>query len=419
MILDMSMVTVLDDLLNDNRLMRLFSNDARHCALQLWILQIKSEQSTENRVVYGRLLPYNYSDDQWHSRDDDNFQDFKQFKAQVVRLNLYVKSSNCINLLRQLSAGKTISAISEDLKLKLSESINTRFGMTTLVTSSLAYRPVVFLLNRDAYDLTSLTSPHGAAGAISASISQTDKRSLFRIGENYCADLTSMIVKRLDADTGLNFGGNDTIRFGDIELLVFPALDDYERSLLSVDWSKTPSSLIAKFNPMQVPHFNCFQFRVSILNDGQMIYSGITTAERNIEGVFEGNFMLSDQLRIIADSAELEVFGFHDNLSREGILCCRSQIAYIRKIQFDCFALRSQSTPVKFDWLEKTTRPSESTRVQAALTTGHDNPCFSVTEDLQKAANVAALQLPSSFVTTLFASGFAEATAVWFNAPEA
>jgi hypothetical protein len=51
------MAPTLDDLLNDGRLARLFSKNARHCALQLWILQIKSEQSIENRLVYGRLLP--------------------------------------------------------------------------------------------------------------------------------------------------------------------------------------------------------------------------------------------------------------------------------------------------------------------------------------------------------------------------
>ena len=41
----------LDDLLNDGRLLRLFSKDARHCALQLWILQLKSEHSIENRLI--------------------------------------------------------------------------------------------------------------------------------------------------------------------------------------------------------------------------------------------------------------------------------------------------------------------------------------------------------------------------------
>ncbi|TDN57520.1 hypothetical protein [Halothiobacillus neapolitanus] len=81
------MAPVLDDLLNDGRLARLFSMDARHCALQLWILQIKFEQVIVNRVVYGRLLPYNYSCDCWSSTDDDSFQPIGQVEIQVIRLN--------------------------------------------------------------------------------------------------------------------------------------------------------------------------------------------------------------------------------------------------------------------------------------------------------------------------------------------
>ena len=108
------MTPILDDLLNDSRLARLFSRDFRHCALQLWILQIKSEQSIENRVVYGRLLPYSHSSDRWSSSDDNNFQFFGQVQAQVIRLNLYVKSTHCPELLRLLSAGRTILEISED-----------------------------------------------------------------------------------------------------------------------------------------------------------------------------------------------------------------------------------------------------------------------------------------------------------------
>jgi hypothetical protein len=80
------MTPILDDLLNDGRLARLFSKDLHHCALQLWILQIRSEQSTENRVVYGRLLPYSYSNNRWSSSDDDNFRLFGQIQAQLLRL---------------------------------------------------------------------------------------------------------------------------------------------------------------------------------------------------------------------------------------------------------------------------------------------------------------------------------------------
>jgi hypothetical protein len=77
------MVPTLDDLLNDSRLARLFSVDAGSCALQLWILQIKSERSIENRILYGRLLPYSYSSDNWSASDDDDFHAFGRVVAKI------------------------------------------------------------------------------------------------------------------------------------------------------------------------------------------------------------------------------------------------------------------------------------------------------------------------------------------------
>lgn len=356
------------DLLNDGRLARLFSKDARHCALQLWILQLKSDQSIENRVVYGRLLPYSHSNDRWSSSDDDNFQTFGQVQAQVVRLNLYVKSIHCAEILRQLSAGRTVSAISEELELGLSDRFKERFGATALTADDLVYRPVAHLLNRDAYDQHSPSSPHGGAGAFSASITQAEKGALFRLGQDYDVNLTASVVKLLNADTGLDFGRADTVRFGDIELLVFPALDDLERHLLSVNWAEAPYALVARFNPMQVPHFSGFQCRLSIANDGQIVYSGVATAERDAENVFECRFELSDQLRARTDSTELEIFGFHDGHSREGTLCCRWRIGYFREFHLQGHVVGHGASPVKFDWLEKATRRSASARVKAALT---------------------------------------------------
>lgn len=370
------MAPTLDELLDDGRLERLFSKDARDCALQLWILQIKSKQSIENRIVYGRLLPYNHSSGHWSSSDDDNFQTFGEVQAQVIRLNLYVKSVHCADLLRQLSAGRNVSAISEELKLGLSDKRKARFGTTALAADGLVYRPVAYQINRDAYEARSPSSPHGGAGAFSASITQTDKGALFSLGQDYDVALTASVVKHLNADTGLDFGGADTVRFGDLELLVFPALDDLERRLLDVSWTDAPRALVARFNPMQVPHFSAFQFRLSIENDGQIVYSGITTAERNAEDMFEGKFELSDQLRARTDSTELEIFGFHGDHSRESTLCCRWRIGYIRELHFQGHAVGQGGSPVKFDWLEKTTRPSVSARVQAALTINRGNLGF-------------------------------------------
>jgi len=371
------MAPVLDDLLNDGRLARLFSKGARHCALQLWVLQIKSEQSIGNRIVYGRLLPYSYSSDSWSSSDDDNFNTFGQVQAQVIRLNLYVKSDHCAELLRQLCVGKTVSAISEELNLALSDKLNARFGATALAADDVVYRPVAYLLNRDAFDRYSPSSPHGGAGAFSASITQTDKGALFRLGQDYDATLTESVVKHLNADTGMDFGGVDSARFGDLELLVFPTLDDMERPLLNVSWADAPRTLVARFNPMQLQHFNGFQFRLSVVNNAQIVYSGIAIADRDVEGVFECRFELGEQLRAMTDSTELEIFGFNGDHCREGALCCRWRIGYFRELNLQGRVGGHEASAVKFDWLEKATRPSMSARVGAALTINRGDRGFS------------------------------------------
>ncbi len=366
-------IPALDDLLNDSRLERLFSEDARHCALQMWILQIKSEQLIENRVVYGRLLPYCYSSDSWSASDDEDFHPCGQVQAQIIKLNLYVKSVHCAEILRQLSVGRTVSAISEELNLGLSDNLKARFGTTALAAANLAFRPVAYLLNRDAHDRRSLSSPHDGAGAFSASITQANKGALFRLGQDYDVALTASVVKRLNADTGLDFGGADSARFGDLELLVFPALDEQERSLLDVSWTDAPLALVARFNPMQVPHFNGFLFRLSIMSDGQIVSAGLATAERDAEGTFECRFEVSDQLRARTDETELEIFGFDGEHSHQGVLCCRWRIGYLRELHLQIHVAGHGARSVKFDWLEKTTRPSASARVKAALAIRHGN----------------------------------------------
>lgn len=362
------MSPVLDDLLNDDRLARLFSRDALPCALQLWVLQIKTDQSIENRVIYGRLLPYTYADEQWAAGHKDYFEKFEGFNAQIARLTLYVSSTQCPELLRQLSAGQPVTAVSEKLKLGLSDELKKRFGTTALDATGLVYRPVAYLLNKDAYERGSPSSPHGGSGAFSASITNTTKEALFRVGQDYDSALTTLVVKQLDTDTGLDFGGTDITRLGDLELLVFPALDDEERQLLDVSWIDVPCTLVARFNPMQVSRFNGFQFKLSITNGSQIIYSSLTAAQRDAKGAFEGRFELSEQLRGRTDSTELEIFGFHVENPRESLLCCRWRVSYVREIHIQSHALGHSRNAVRFDWLERTARPSAADRVKAALT---------------------------------------------------
>lgn len=368
------MITMLDDLLNDGRLARLFSQDARPCALQLWVLQIKCGMSVENRVIYGRLLPYSHSSGRWSASDDDVFEAFGEYQAQVRRLNLYVNSTLCAALLQGLSAGRNVGQVSRDLSLGFSDTLNVRFGTAALTAHGLTYRPVAYLLNRGAFDRNALSSPHDEGGALSAALTPTDKGALFCLGPDYDVALTASVVRQLNVDTGLDFGGADTARLGDLELLVFPTLDERGQSLLRRNWTQTPPALVVQFDPMQLPHFSGFQFRLSIGNNAQIIYSSIAMAKRDAQGLFVCSFALSEQLPAIADSTELEIFGLREEGAQVGTLCCWWRMHHVREIHMQGRVATHRASAVPFDWLEKVVRPSTSARVKTALTVHHSGP---------------------------------------------
>ena len=355
----------LDNLLNDPRLARLFSSQRKHCAFQFWVLQLKNDDASVNRLIYGRLLPYSFSNNTWSFSNNDNFRSFGELKASVTKLNLYIDSSLCGEFLRMACEGRSIECISKALTLKISKKLNERFGKTTLADQSAIHRPITYLLNRNAHLRNSLASPHSSAGALSASISRSNKQSLFRWEDNYYKELTSMIVEILDVDTGMDFGGKDISRFCDIELLVFPTLDENEISLLDVIWNRD-GDLNVRFNSSQLPTFDCFQFQLTIENCNQVVCSKILLSRSDNE-LFECSFKLEEPLFDIADSARIDIFSFKDNECGEGELCCSWKLHYIREANIQMHLVGNHSSPVKFDWLEKTTTPQTADRVSSAL----------------------------------------------------
>ncbi len=356
----------LTDLLNDSRLERLFSSDNKSCALQLWVLQLQYEDNVENRLIYGRLVPYSFSNNSWSFSDNDNSQSFASFKASVTQLNLYVDSSLCHDLLNMLCDGQSIANISTNLKLKISTRLSERFGNTTFMGENASFRPVAYLFNRNAYIRNSLASPHADAGALSASIGQSDKQALFFHEENYDTDLAAMVVNHLNADTGMDFSKIDNVRLGDIELLVFPTLDDNERGLLKIERIKD-KGLSVQFISAQLSTFNGFQFHLTIENDNQVIFSRIAVAKAFNEGVFKYTFKLDHQLMEIADSIIVNIFAFKSSDDEESFLCCSWKNHYIREAGIQISVDSNESKPVKFDWLEKTTNNKMNNRLSQAL----------------------------------------------------
>jgi len=355
----------LDDLVKDGRLERLFSKHCRDCALQLWVLQIESDSGIETRILYGRLLPYNHFNNTWYAAEDDHFELVGEHRAQIIRLSLYIKSTDTAALLKHLSDGHSVARISEDFNLTLSAKLAGRIGATKL-SVPLIYRPVVYLLNRDARDQNESLSPHGSAGAFSASLTSADKIALLRAESDVDETLVAFIVKRLDSDTGLDFGNRDLSRLGDLELLVFPTLDDSERELLSVDWKAKGSVLAVKLNPIQLPHYNRFHIRLVVFNDSHLVYSSIATVGCVEGNEFQCEFELPEHLRTVVDETEVEIYGSAGD-DRISTLCCRWRIGYKREISINVHLVGQGGGSVRFDWLERVTKSAAaSQRLQAA-----------------------------------------------------
>ena len=106
---------VIDDILHDLRLARLFTDKDLCCALQLWVLHVKAETAVENRLVYGRLIPYNHASGTWSASDREDLSPVGDLQIQVARLNLYLHAHQCGGLLRSLSECRTLEEISEQM----------------------------------------------------------------------------------------------------------------------------------------------------------------------------------------------------------------------------------------------------------------------------------------------------------------
>ncbi|WP_139326741.1 VPA1262 family protein [Pseudomonas flexibilis] len=366
----------LKNLMEDTRLGRLFAKPGRACALQIWIVQIQTEDGLENRFVYGRLLPYSFSSGVWSASSDDRFEVVGDFHARVIRANLYIESDRSGELLNRLVKGETIKEISSALGLMLSKSLEERIGAFKL-SDSYACRPAALLFNRDAHEHSSLQSPHASASAFSAAIANLNKERLFTTARGLDQDIARFLIKRMGSDTGLDFAVKDATRFGDLELLVFPTLDDHERELLDVYWADGRRKIFIELNLAQLPDFVRFFVHAKIMNDGHCIFSEIMSVDKVAIDHIECMLEIPNNYGEIVDSAHIEIHGMRSGASA-AILCCKWKSYYIREISMSGHSLVGSSPEVKLDWLDYSLKKKlrGAPRVKAAQTVNRGDSGF-------------------------------------------
>ena len=345
-----NILSEINNIADDHRFHRIFSqiND-NSCVLQLWIALIQNGPVIEKKIIYGRLLPYRHSGMTWHL-----IKVKEKYNIEILQAQLILSSKYCYELLQMFVQGDTITSI--NIKMGINDKIvNSKIGDISLDPNKLTFRTASCLFNRDAlYTHQLYLSPHKRAGAFSASISQIDKASIFYINNKYSLSITRFIVNTMNKETGLNFNNIDHWRFGDIELLSFPAMNELEQNLLEVEWREGNERLFIAFNSEQILDFKHFFFYLKTFIGNSIATAELVPAIQNNQGIFEYTFQISNSIKDEICAIELGIFGSVPDELKSLTLCYQWGQSYISNIQLQLNLIKNECDSIRFDWLEKT-----------------------------------------------------------------
>lgn len=267
------MLHKLNTITSDCRLDRIFGIHGKPCAIELWVLQLKWSFRAETRILYGRVIPSNYCNDQWSAPREDSFKHIDDdLMAQVVRVSLFCTSEVAKKLADAFVSGLNLNLASSQLGVKLPTELIDRFGCVQLA-GPFGFRPVMHLPTRDYYRfVTNRLSPTSFTSADSAAITSLVKLELFVINGQLEAALAAFAINELSSDTGMDFLELDAWRLGDIELLVLPGQDDNERQLVNIKNKKDSSTLDVEILGPLASTESELHIRVLFLNDNSIFH---------------------------------------------------------------------------------------------------------------------------------------------------
>ncbi|WP_322019324.1 VPA1262 family protein [Paraburkholderia tropica] len=364
----------LNDILSEKRLARLFDSGEAPCVIEMWILQIKSADSVSSRLVYGRILPSDFANNTWNAQREDSFKPVDEsVEAQVKRVTTFVESKRVRNFLALLVEGKSLGEASDSTGIKLSQAA-VRFASVTL-SNALALRPVMHLPSRDYFLFrTKRLSQASHASMDSAAVTCLSKGDMFSLDGYARPALAKLVTEALKAGTGLDFSHLDAWRLGDVELGVFPALDDAERQLVKVQTllkSDSPGIQISIAKDLLSGVAGDVEIELQLLNDDCAFYVARTKVSES--GGWPQEVWLDvpahqvgivDALTVLVETRE------HDSVTS------------LRRFQWGAYLVREVGmqmqmqgnvTRVNFDWLKIALHRSHTERLEAAQTLSRNN----------------------------------------------
>lgn len=347
----------------DTRLARILGGDNLACAVELWVLQLQVQGSITSRLLYGRVSPYDFSNDSWSSPAEDHFKLVRdELSAQCVRLTLYCHSNSLHGLLSAMIGGITLADASKSAGVLMSPGFEKRFGSIKLQLP-LAVRPSMHLPTRDYFRWsTNKLSPLASCSCDSASICSLLKSELFFVGKEEDQELASFAIGLLNADTGLDFANIDAWRIGDLELLVLPGLSEQGGSLVNLH--TVPGGVNLQIEQALVTGNNSFRVHARLLNDGAVFHSISTVIAAGVTYPVTINLSWPPALGEIRDAFVLEIEA-QNSQTGASWLCYQWGANLMREIGQEMHFSGGEAL-FKSDWLSKALRPSHMSRLEEA-----------------------------------------------------
>ena len=341
----------LDTLLNDIRLDRLFEQQDRPCALQLFVLSLcHKNKDTEQRLLYGRLVPYNYADHCWHVSHADNLSLGDDVNARLDTLTLYAECQRCKALVEGLWQGETLGAVSQRLNIAGGGAFLKEGQGFSFRNEQWVLRPVIHLTSRGAHANEPYESPYDSEGACSAALVLKNKITLFEVNGKESHDLFYWCVKQLSQVAGLTFTNlKDCSRLGELEFMVFPMRGDDGQCLLSLLFDRETFTFELQYDVSSFESAESFVANLKVWDDGQLLQA-VTRLGRPVGGVLSIEFHISEKNACYSE-LQLEIYIKHNEESFE--LCGCWGERYFRGINISTGIIGAPVEPVKTKFFRK------------------------------------------------------------------
>lgn len=369
----------LDLISSDCRMARLFDKQyGEYCILEMWLMQLKQKEKIETRMIYAHILPFTYSNNKWSARREDHFEKIDEYEVQLLKVSLYFSVDKTKKLIEMFCQGDSIKVISNELQLEITEKFIQRFGTVPIFNPrNITIQPILHLPSSSFYKWklthTSLVDRYSVDNA---SIINLKKDHLFDVDNTYSEKLANYILEKLKDDTNIDFSKYEIPHLGNLELLVFPWLDEKARQLFYIKDSGDRKSIILHLNPHKSLLNSIFSISIKLLHDEKICCMRKWDIEIQEQKEIELEFEIPEIYLPIRDKIEIEIWNIYGDSTFPSYLWA---YPYIRHANIGTIINEGEVT-VQDDWLAEGVHNKDKQRVNKVSKIARQNTHLGVSK---------------------------------------